>query len=140
MSRKSSPPALKVAALSAVIVLITAGSCGGGGENGPAAAKPLPSSPSALPTYNAREFRQLLGQLHGKPVVVNVWASWCGPCIFEAPELAVVAAAYKDQVQFIGVDIQDQLKPARAFIQKFQWTYPSVFDPDGSIRDSFGLV
>jgi cytochrome c biogenesis protein CcmG, thiol:disulfide interchange protein DsbE len=130
---------LKLAALAAAVAMFAAASCGGGGGNG-SGAKGLPGSPTALPTFDAQGFRQLLAGLHGKPVVVNIWASWCGPCIFEAPELGTVADAYKGQVQFLGVDIEDQLKPARAFIQKFKWTYPSVFDPDGSIRDSFGLI
>ena len=111
----------------------SAASCGSG-------TKLLPTSPKALPTLDAQAFKELLCQLHGKPVVVNFWASWCGPCIFEAPELATAAAAYKGVAQFVGVDIQDQLTPGRAFIDKFGWTYPSVFDPTGSIRDSFGLL
>jgi thiol-disulfide isomerase/thioredoxin len=100
----------------------------------------LPTSPIALPTLDAKGFTQLLCQLRGKPVVVNIWASWCGPCILEAPELAAVAASHHGDVQFIGVDIQDQLSLGRAFLQKFHWTYPSVFDPKGEIRDSFGLL
>jgi cytochrome c biogenesis protein CcmG, thiol:disulfide interchange protein DsbE len=100
----------------------------------------LPASPTALPTLDARGFRDLLCQLRGKPVVVNVWASWCGPCIFEAPDLASAAKEYAGQVQFVGVDVQDQLAPGRAFIEKYGWTYPSVFDPSAAIRDSFGLV
>jgi cytochrome c biogenesis protein CcmG/thiol:disulfide interchange protein DsbE len=102
--------------------------------------KLLPASPSALPTLDAQGFKNLLCQLRGRPVVVNIWASWCGPCIREAPALATVSAAYKDAVQFVGVDIQDQVAAGRAFIASFAWAYPSVFDPTGSIRDSFGLV
>lgn len=140
MSRPRRDLALRVAVSCAVIVLLTAGSCGGGTGSSGATGDLLPASPTALPTYSASEFNQLMAQLRGKPVVVNVWASWCGPCIFEAPQLAVVAATYEGQVQFVGVDIQDELKPARAFITKFGWTYPSVFDPQGAIRDSFGLL
>jgi thiol-disulfide isomerase/thioredoxin len=100
----------------------------------------LPATPTALPTMDEESFDQLLCQLRGKPVVVNIWASWCGPCIFEAPELAKAAEAYQGQVQFVGVDLQDQLPPARTFIDKYGWVYPSVSDPKGDIRDSFGVI
>jgi cytochrome c biogenesis protein CcmG, thiol:disulfide interchange protein DsbE len=125
----------------AAVLTLAAGCTSGGTPQGcGGASNLLPASPAALPTLDARGFTNLLCQLRGKPVVVNVWASWCGPCIFEAPDLAAAAADYAGQVQFIGVDVQDQLAPGRAFIQKFGWTYPSVFDPKASIRDSFGLI
>jgi thiol-disulfide isomerase/thioredoxin len=126
----------------AAVLAIVATACTSGGSSATCGSGPklMPSSPAALPTLDAQDFQQLLCQLHGKPVVVNVWASWCGPCISEAPELAAAAETYEGVVQFVGVDIQDQLRPARAFIDKFQWSYPSVFDPEGKIRDSFGLL
>jgi thiol-disulfide isomerase/thioredoxin len=89
---------------------------------------------------DARAFQQLLCQLRGKPVVVNIWASWCGPCRAEAPELVAAAKAFDGNVQFVGVDIQDQLGPSRAFIEEFGWSYPSVFDPKGEIRDFYRLL
>src|SRR5439155_7167079 len=64
----------------------------------------LPASPTALPTYSLDQFRTLLTQLHGRPVLVNFWATWCGPCVDEAPDLAVLARAYGAKVQFVGVD------------------------------------
>jgi len=73
-------------------------------------------------------------------VVVNIWASWCGPCIEEAPGLARVARASQGEVQFLGVDIIDHLSPARAFIRRYGWPYPSVFDPMGAIRDHLGFI
>ena len=130
-------------AAAAAAVAIFAAACGGGTTRPSACGagpRLLPTAPSALPTLDAQGFQDLLCQLRGKPVVVNIWASWCGPCIFEAPELAVVGAAYTGVAQFVGVDIQDQRNPGRAFIERFGWTYPSVFDPQGAIRDSFGLV
>jgi len=73
-------------------------------------------------------------------VVVNFWASWCGPCIVDGPHLAQVSKEFEGKAQFIGVDLQDQPGPARAFITKYGWTYPSVADPLEDIRDGLGLV
>ena len=100
----------------------------------------LPSSPTALPEFDPARFRQLLAQLRGKPVVVNVWASWCGPCVVEAPGLARVAREYEGRVQFLGVDVLDQRGAAQAFVRRFGWTYPSVFDPTGAVRNDLGFV
>jgi thiol-disulfide isomerase/thioredoxin len=99
----------------------------------------LPASPEALPLMNAAGYKQLLAQLHGTPVVVNVWASWCGPCITEAPVLHQAAADHPD-MQFLGVDILDTKDGAAGFIQKYAISYPSVFNPTGDIRDSLGLL
>jgi thiol-disulfide isomerase/thioredoxin len=99
----------------------------------------LPASPEALPLVNAAGYRQLLTQLHGTPVVVNVWASWCGPCITEAPLLHQAAADHPN-MQFLGVDILDTKDGAAGFIQKYAISYPSVFNPTGDIRDSLGLL
>lgn len=73
-------------------------------------------------------------------MVVNFWASWCGPCTAEAPDLARVARGFEGRVQFIGVDIQDQQGPARAFVRRYGWPYPSVFDASGAIRDDMGFL
>jgi cytochrome c biogenesis protein CcmG/thiol:disulfide interchange protein DsbE len=100
----------------------------------------LPARPDALPQFDLAGFRQLLTQLHGTPVVVNFWASWCGPCVVEAPALATLARETRGKAQFIGVDILDQRTPARAHVHQYGWTFPSVFDPKGAIRDGLGFV
>jgi len=100
----------------------------------------LPTDVYALPTFDFGTYQQLLGQLRGTPVVVNIWASWCGPCRLEGPHLAAAADTYGPRVQFLGVDILDSRPSARAFMQEFRWDYPSVFDPQGDIRDRLGFI
>ena len=68
-----------------------------------------------------------LAALEG-PVVVNFWASWCGPCAKEAPALQNVADAYRGRVTFVGVNVKDQPANARTFEQDFGVRYPSWDD------------
>ena len=78
--------------------------------------------------FNAR-----LNALHGYPVVVNMWASWCQPCQSEFPSYQKVAVAYGRKVAFLGLDAKDQNSAAAAFLRKFPVTYPSYTDPSGGI-------
>ena len=66
----------------------------------------------------------------GHVLVVNFWASWCGPCRAEQPALAAVARAYRDRrVAFIGVNVQDTRAAALAYTRELRVPYPSLFDP-----------
>jgi thiol-disulfide isomerase/thioredoxin len=100
----------------------------------------LPTDRLALPQIDPAGYETLLAELRGSPVVVNFWGSWCGPCVEEAPDLAAVAREYEGRVQFLGIDILDAREPARDFIRRFDWPYPSVFDPTGAVRDALGYV
>jgi thiol-disulfide isomerase/thioredoxin len=138
-------------ALTAMLSLATA--CGGSSPSGPpspvdvgrpasnaAAASLLPTHVATLPTFDVDTYQQLLTQLQGTPIVVNVWAAWCGPCEKEAPLLAAASDTYGDRVQFLGIDILDSLDGARGFIADHGLAYPSIFDPSGAIRDSLGMI
>lgn len=100
----------------------------------------LPSDRLELPQYNLATFRTLLTELRGAPVVVNVWGSWCPPCMAEAPDLAAVSKEFEGRVQFLGIDILDEREAARDFILQYDWQYPHVFDPRGEIRDGLGYI
>lgn len=100
----------------------------------------LPEERLELPEYDLATYRALIAELKGTPVVVNIWGSWCPPCEAEAPELAEISEELEGEVQFLGVDILDARKPARSFILKHDWQYPSIFDPRGAIRDGLGYV
>lgn len=80
-----------------------------------------------------------LATYYGQVIVVNVWASWCGPCRAEATELANVAKEFLDRdVQFIGLNTRDGLAAAQAFNKRFETGYPSIQDKDGKLTLAFG--
>ena len=74
----------------------------------------------------------------GKVLVLNVWASWCSPCRAEAPALQEMSSAHPE-VQFLGVLTRDSLVSARAFVQRFNITYPSLTD-DGILLKFHGQL
>lgn len=152
MQAMSLPRPRSLTLLTLFALLCSAATCGGSGS-GPdqhpdlgrparnaATAALLPTNVAELPTFDVQTYQRLLTQLRGTPVVVNVWAAWCGPCKAEASLLLAASKTYGDRVQFLGIDILDSLDGARGFIDEHRLTYPSVFDPSGAIRDSLGMI
>jgi cytochrome c biogenesis protein CcmG, thiol:disulfide interchange protein DsbE len=78
-----------------------------------------------------------LASLRGRPVVINFWASWCGPCKGEAKVLENAWTAYRGRgVAFLGVDYHDVTSDAKRFVAAHALTFPMVEDGSGSITES----
>ena len=81
-----------------------------------------------------------LGRYAGSTVVVNFWASWCGPCKDEAATVETAWRRWSRQgVRFIGVDSQDSTDEASAFVEEHGLTYPIGVDPDGRTAREYGV-
>jgi cytochrome c biogenesis protein CcmG/thiol:disulfide interchange protein DsbE len=120
------------------VVVLSACTSNGSGSSVPSGSL-LPNDPYALPALDVDDYHALLEELRGTPIVANIWSSWCGPCRREASDLAD-AAAREGDVQFVGIDILDERPAAVSFMKEFGWTYPSVFDAKGAIRDELGFI
>jgi cytochrome c biogenesis protein CcmG/thiol:disulfide interchange protein DsbE len=75
----------------------------------------------------------------GKPVVVNFWASWCGPCADEAPVIQDAARRYGDKITFVGVDVQDIDSDAQAFLSKYGISYKNGSGNAGPVSVQYGM-
>jgi thiol-disulfide isomerase/thioredoxin len=136
-----------------VFMALAIAGCGSsqGGDYGgkhPDYATALAGSPAPLAALHRQADRLLPGgkdayegriaALHGFPAVVNVWASWCGPCRFEFPHFQQAAANYGKRVAFLGIDTQDSDDAASTFLEEAPVPYPSYTDPDKDIGNAIG--
>jgi thiol-disulfide isomerase/thioredoxin len=138
-----------------VLLLALAGGCGSQQADvtapTPAQARAgLAGSPAALAGLHRQAgelldggldaYRARLAQLRGHPVVVNAWASWCGPCEFEMPYFSRVAVRFGRRVAFLGVNAGDLDRgDAREFLRDHYVPYPSYVDPHDTIAHEVGV-
>ncbi|MBL8164798.1 MAG: TlpA family protein disulfide reductase [Anaerolineae bacterium] len=90
-------------------------------------------------TLNGSQIR--LSDLKGRVVVLNFWASWCGPCRDEAEVLEDIWQRYQDRgVVVLGIAYTDTERNARAFIEEFSQTYPNALDIGTRISDLYNIT
>ena len=93
--------------------------------------------PTPLTPINAEEMAALL-ETSTRPVVINVWASWCIPCRSEAPLLERAFNQFGDEIRFIGVNVADTQSGAQEFIAEFALSFENLFDAPRSVPAALG--
>lgn len=124
-----------VAAIALLIALAPASPTTAYRASGPP--QPLPAE--QLVAVTPEQFGGIMVGLRGRPVVVNVWASWCPPCRAEMPLLQRAANEYEGRVTFVGLATKDSRRAAAAFLDEVDVTYANLFDSTEKVRTALGL-
>ncbi|MBQ3099676.1 MAG: TlpA family protein disulfide reductase [Clostridia bacterium] len=93
--------------------------------------------------YDENDQAVTLSSMQGKPTVVNFWATWCGYCTLEMPDFEIAYGEYKDEVNFMMVDLTNETETkekASEFIKEMGYTFPVYFDRDLSAYTAYGLT
>ena len=122
-----------------MIILLVLGLllCGcGGGE--PQETEPAKTAAPDFTFYDIDGNAHTLSELQGKPVILNFWASWCGPCKSEMPDIQAAFEEYGDEIHFALVNLTDgnseTEETASAYIAGQGYTFPVYYDrePEGA--------
>jgi cytochrome c biogenesis protein CcmG, thiol:disulfide interchange protein DsbE len=152
-ARSRSPRTILAAA--ALLAAVAVAGCGGSNNGNPdsrltleQAKAPIPGAPPQLTAIRAEAnqlldggteaFEARLEQLRGIPVVVNKWASWCGPCRYEFPWFQSLAEKRGGEIAFLGVNANDSSGAAEQFLSELPLPFPSYSDPDLKIAQELG--
>jgi thiol-disulfide isomerase/thioredoxin len=143
------PNASRAGIMAVLVVLSLAlaacgGGGGGGGAGGSTSASTAAIGSTALVERAPENFQSDLAAYKGKVVVLNFWASWCGPCRAEMPALQQVSQEFTGKpVTFIGVDSSDVRDSAGKLLADLKVTYPTVYDKagiNGGIATAWSVV
>lgn len=133
----------------AIVLSVVAAACGGDGDDRNAVARPSSQESEGvaegggdLPSIEIEmadgTTATLADFVHGRPLVVNFFASWCAPCRAEMPDFAAVHRDVGDRVNFLGLALQDDNEASAELVELTGVTYPWGLDPTGEILVEFG--
>ena len=90
----------------------------------------------SVETADGDQFR--LSEHLGKPVIINFWATWCGPCVLELPNFQQLSDTYESQLSIIALHASLLTEDWLAYLDNYSYTIPFALDADGSILASLG--
>lgn len=139
-----------VLVIALALIAAGCGSSNSGGGKHPDYAKALAGAPAPLAALHRQAndllpggidaYERRIAALRGYPIVVNVWASWCGPCRYEFPAFQRLSARYGRRVAFLGVDSLDSEEAAATYLRNTPVPYPSYSDPDEEIANELEVI
>ena len=120
--------------------LLAACTSGGAGKATDQAATPRGGLRVTMAGFAGGPGFTLPDDLHGRPLVLNVWASWCAPCRTEMPAFEQLHRQLGGKVGFLGLDQNDQVDAARRFVAETGVTYRLAADPHGQASAKLGVA
>lgn len=108
------------------------------------AAKEEPVMAPDFTVYDEEGNAVKLSDFIGKPVILNFWASWCGPCQMEMPDFNEAYADYGEDLHFLMVNMtdgsQETLETAKAFVKESGYSFPVYYDTDMDAAATYGVI
>ncbi|MCI2432388.1 DUF3179 domain-containing protein [Candidatus Acetothermia bacterium] len=97
-----------------------------------------PAPDFALPALDGEITR--LSELRGRKIVLNFWASWCGPCRAEMPDLESAYQRYREKLTLLGINLAEEPKTIRRFLEEVRVSYPMLLDAQGDVARAYGVI
>lgn len=128
-----------------LVIIILAGLAIYNNVQSKGSADQMPKVGFTAPEFELTGLDQAIYKVEGnreKPLLLNFWASWCGPCKQEAPDLVRLYEKYKDQIDFYAVNITANDKPdqAAAFVKEYGLPFPILMDETGEVSTRYEIV
>ncbi len=115
----------------------------------PADASPAVRTPQPAVNHPAPDFtlarldtgeNVALSDLRGKPIILNFWATWCGPCRAEMPALQAAHERYGDDLLIVGVDQGEESGVVEKFVEEFAISFPILMDPTMAVSSDYRIL
>ncbi|MCW2969168.1 MAG: alkyl hydroperoxide reductase/Thiol specific antioxidant/Mal allergen [Solirubrobacterales bacterium] len=109
-------------------------------DNSANAGRPAPALPRERLAGPPATLSGLLAGAGGRAALIVFWASWCGPCTREAPDIERFAVSPAGRGRVVGVDWSDGLAGAQSFVRRYSWTFPNMRDAEGTVGNAYRLT
>lgn len=109
-------------------------------KSSPPGGRRAPALPHEQLVGTPATLSSLIAGAGGHPVAVLFWASWCGPCNKEAPEIQRFAASAAGRGRIVGIDWSDSLGGARSFVRHYGWTFTNLRDAEGMVGNEYSMT